>query len=410
MRTKKIGIVVQRAGQSIVGGSEAYAMKMAGLLKDTYEIDIISTCAIDHVSWKNEIAPGTEIIDNNLRIIRFENDFERSGYWHSLNTIINNDVDIFSYIKSHLEKKQTIRDRLKNYPLGICEEWMKYQGPYSTDLFQFIKNNQNEYDLFVFMTYLYPTTYFGIKNIERRDKIVVIPTFHDEPYAFLPIFLNFSDLYHFFLTNQERVLAEELIYQEPVAHDIIGFGLDNSNYLIEKKTKDYFIYVGRLEEAKGVHQMYEMFSAFNQQYPEIKLYTIGKGPLEKNQNPNIIYKGFVDDETKYQLINGAIGLIQPSALESLGIVLLEAFMMKTPVIVNAESKVLEEHIHISEGGFTYHTENEFIKALESLMMDSKQQACGSLGYDYFQKFYSTKKYKERLIEKLNLRLENLIAD
>src|SRR3990172_8629324 len=94
---KKIAIVVQMAGEDIVGGSEGYALSMAKILSESFDIDIITTTARDHVTWRNAYTTGIFNISASLRIIRFNVEFEREPYWFELDRIMTKNItlDVF---------------------------------------------------------------------------------------------------------------------------------------------------------------------------------------------------------------------------------------------------------------------------------------------------------------------------
>jgi glycosyltransferase involved in cell wall biosynthesis len=95
----------------------------------------------------------------------------------------------------------------------------------------------------------------------------------------------------------------------------------------------------------------------------------------------------------------AIAFIHPSAFESLGIVLLEAFMMGTPALVNKRSDVLREHIRESEAGYSYDTYEEFRYGLSTMMNDIvKYETLHKNARDYFLKNYSLTAFRSRLLD------------
>ena len=56
----------------------------------------------------------------------------------------------------------------------------------SPALYEYIKSNRDEYSLFVYIPYMFGTTYYGV--LACPEKSVLIPCFHDEPYVYLNIF------------------------------------------------------------------------------------------------------------------------------------------------------------------------------------------------------------------------------
>lgn len=109
---------------------------------------------------------------------------------------------------------------------------------------------------------------------------------------------------------------------------------------LTKSIQNYFIFVGNVKKHKG---LVTLIKAFNQ-FPDksTKLYIVGKkenfqtafSEIEQQNNPNIIFTGWIDDDKMYSLINNARALIQPSLYEGFGIPPLEALYLKTPVILS----------------------------------------------------------------------------
>jgi len=73
---RPLGFVVQRYGQDIVGGSEALCRTVAELLCASRPIEVLTSCAKDYMTWRNEHKPGDYTL-NGVRIRRFPVDFER---------------------------------------------------------------------------------------------------------------------------------------------------------------------------------------------------------------------------------------------------------------------------------------------------------------------------------------------
>jgi len=395
---KKIAIVVQRCGKEVVGGSEGYAFQMADVLSDTFDIDVLTTTAKDYLTWENYYNEGVEEVSERFRICRFSVDFQREAYWHDLNRVLFDGLFLDRFSVLSKTGKSNFLKMLDHRPIGLQDEWMRLQGPYSSSLLQYIKEKEEDYDIFVFMTYLYPTTFFGISLLKDIKKVFIIPTLHDEPPAYLNILKKYAAYNFLFLTKAEQKLAVE-IFQLKKQSEVIGFGLEDKSEKINCKgrNEDYILYAGRLEGSKGVEKLYEHFVTFSKKNPDIKLFTIGDGPLKDYKHPNIEYLGFVSEEEKLSLMNGAIAFIHPSAYESLGIVLLESFMMGTPALVNRYSEVLSDHILDSGAGYCYASYEEFEKHLTALAHDKElRNKLGSKAREYFLNNYSKSLYTSRL--------------
>jgi glycosyltransferase involved in cell wall biosynthesis len=77
--------------------------------------------------------------------------------------------------------------------------------------------------------------------------------------------------------------------------------------------------------------------------------------------------GYVDENRKQALLRDASVLVQPSRFESLSLVLLEAWLVGTPVLVNGGCSVLREQVVEAGGGLYYENGDEFREALTYLL-------------------------------------------
>lgn len=354
---KKILFVVQRYGLEVNGGAELHCRQLAEKLVDDYDISVLTTCAIDYVTWKNEYKEGLEYI-NGVKIIRKKVDFERNQ---------NN----FNKISEKLNKKKD------NIDLGI--EWQKAQGPHSSELIKYLEEHKDNYDAIIFLTYLYYTTYFGLKV--APEKSILIPTAHDEPPIYYSIFNDTFNLPKIILysTTTERDFVNKKFKNDYIKSDIVGLGVDiNENTQdidLEKIFSikdDYIVYVGRIDESKGCKEMFEYFLEYKKIFNNnLKLVLVGKSAMEIPKNKDIVALGFVSEEEKVNLIKKCKLLILPSQYESLSLSTLEAMYLKVPVLLNGKCEVLKQHAILSNGGLYYENKWEFIESLNYIIENSK---------------------------------------
>ena len=66
----KIAVVVQRYGAEISGGAELHARYIAERLARHAEVEVLTTCATDYLSWRNELPVGEDKV-NGVRVRRF---------------------------------------------------------------------------------------------------------------------------------------------------------------------------------------------------------------------------------------------------------------------------------------------------------------------------------------------------
>lgn len=110
--------------------------------------------------------------------------------------------------------------------------------------------------------------------------------------------------------------------------------LNPKNLKNNKRKGDYFLFVGRLSEEKGILQLLEVFKTL----PKIKLVVIGDGPLRKEVDhykkyPNINILGFLKREKIYNFMRKSKAVIIPSLwYEVLPIVYIEALVNDARII------------------------------------------------------------------------------
>lgn len=381
---KRICFVIQRYGKEINGGAELHCRQLAEHLKKQYDdIHVATTKAIDYITWKNEYKKDEEVI-NDIVVHRFPVDYERN----QKKFLKVNDRLIFGDIK-------TDKDEL---------EWVLKQGPVSTKLIKYIKDKKDEYDVFIFFTYLYYPTIFGIEEV--KDKAIVIPTAHDETPIHMKIYRKVFNTPRafFYNTSEERELVNRLFHNENIPSLLGGVGVDLPKDINPKRFKEkyhldqYIVYVGRIDRAKNCEQLFDFFLRYVQQKKkDIKLVLMGKEEITVPNNKNIVSLGFVSDQDKFDGISGAISLIMPSEFESLSMVVLEAMSLYTPVIVNGRCPVLKGHCIKSNGAFYYNNYYEFAGELDYILshIQEKEIMCNN-AKKYVEENYEWNSIVERL--------------
>lgn len=167
---------------------------------------------------------------------------------------------------------------------------------------------------------------------------------------------------------------------EPVS--IIPNGIETQRYSLESKPniqKNMILYIGRLEKRKGVRYLLKAFELLKQNNPDARLMIAGDGPqrsqledyVQTNQLEDVEFLGFIDDETKVELLHSASVYCSPAMFgESFGIVLLEAMAAGAVTVAGSNpgyASVLQDKGAIS----LVNTKDtaEFARRLQLLMTD-----------------------------------------
>jgi glycosyltransferase involved in cell wall biosynthesis len=347
-----IAIVVQRYGEEVNGGAEYFARLLAEHLIAISNVRVLTTCAIDYHTWANEYPPGKTLL-NGVKIERYKVDHQRaSDSLERTARLLNNENSLFDEY-----------------------DWIRAQGPFSTELFKAIRGAYVDTDLFIFITYLYAPTIFGLPLV--ADKAILIPHAHDEPYLKLGIMRHIFHAPQAIVYNvePEMQLVQSIMQNHYIPQFTAGVGIDPPrNVSIERFrskfeiTGDFILYVGRIDESKNVNELLDYFIHYRTDHKtDLKLVLIGKAHISLPDRSDIISLGFVSEEDKFDAMASAIALLQPSRYESLSLVALESWLVETPVLVNGESEVLKYQCRQSNGGLYYSNYDEFELALTHLL-------------------------------------------
>ncbi len=365
----RILYAVQRYGEEIVGGSEtACRLFCENLVQHGHDVTVLTSCALSYVDWSDHYEPGDSVL-NGVKIRRLP--IERTR-----------DIDEFSRLHT------SILTHPETASQSELHTWLSSMGPVLKGYVTELRHLAKECDVAVFMTYLYPTTVYGLLAVMEEIPTVLQPTAHNEPPAYLPVYQSVfraADSF-LFLTQEEKQVVEKIYGFSPLgAVSGIGMNLDvvPRNGTAFRKTHGfgedpYIIYVGRLDTFKGVSELMRYFVEFKGRNPSpLRLVLAGEKVMDLPFVEDIVHVGFLTDDEKADAIAGSIALVQPSPFESFSIVLCEAWLQSRPVLVQGYSDVLKGQVVRSEGGLPYTNFAEFEGCLQRLLNDS--QLAGELG-------------------------------
>lgn len=378
----RVAFVVQRYGEDIGGGAEALCRWVAERMQRYFEVSVLTTCALDYLTWANHFPAGAETI-NGVPVQRFPVDEPR-------------DIDRFNRFARRLfrQERRTLVEEL---------EWIRRQGPLSSGLLDAIRRQEDHVDLFVFITYSYLTTFLGLQLVPTKS--LLIPAAHDEPHfaftAFQPIFhLPRGILYN---TPEEKLLVQRTWRNQAVPCRVAGAGVardpasgperDDQGTTpeppLDLPDSPYLLYVGRVDVMKGCQELIDFFLRFTRQMPDVDLVLLGKPAMELPPHPRLHALGFVSEAHKAQALQQAAVLVNPSAYESLSLVILEAWQQGIPVLVNGRSDVLAGHCAAANGGLYYTNYDEFALCLDLLLRQPDvRRVLGDQGKRYVDEHYS----------------------
>jgi glycosyltransferase involved in cell wall biosynthesis len=414
----KVAFIIQRYGADVVGGSEQLCRLLAEHLVAGHEVDVLTTCARDYVTWKNEYPEGPDRV-RGVTVRRFANARTR-------------DLDAFNRYS----------DWIYNHAHSRADEmeWLKLQGPWCPGLIEYLRRHQQQYDVLIFFTYLYAPTVLGLDVAPHRS--VLVSTAHDEPAIGLEIF---KDVFRVpaalcYLTESERQFVGSRFPERSLLEDVTGVGVDMPQHhryprmaaepdddpptgsmsgdasepaesppaedvptrafgshllargaVFRRRHRLYgpvALYGGRIDPGKGCEELIQYFSEYAKEGGEATLALMGVKLMALPEEPFIRFAGLLSDRERVQALEAATVVLCPSPYESLSLLALESLAAGTPILANARSAVLVEHCTRSNGGLYYADRDEFVECLKLLMGDTRlREALGRNGREYVRRHY-----------------------
>jgi glycosyltransferase involved in cell wall biosynthesis len=413
----KIGIVIQRYGAEALGGSEQLCRLVAERLCVQHDVDVLTTCAHDYVTWKNEYAEGTDRV-RGVTVRRFASARTR-------------DLDAFNrYSEWIFAAPHSRADEM---------EWLKQQGPWCPALVDYLRKHEQQYDVLMFFTYLYAPTVMGLEV--NPGKSILVSTAHDEPAIKLGIFTEvFSRPAAIcYLTKSERDFVQAQFPERPLLEDVIGVGVDIPQRQRYPRMPDLpgdeaandepasprsdeaartdesaparefpshltsrgavfrrrhrlhgpvVLYGGRIDPGKGCEELLQYFGEYVGAGGEATLALMGVKMMALPEEPYIRFAGLLSEGERIQALEAATVVVCPSPYESLSLLALEALSVGTPILANARSAVLVEHCVGSNGGLWYADRDEFVECLKLLIRDARlRETLGRNGREYVRRTY-----------------------
>lgn len=410
MGKKKIAFIVQRYGVEVNGGAEYHCRILAERVASLYDVDVLTSMAKDYRTWENEYPEAVETL-NGVNVLRFPTLLPRNDKkFRSLSRK-------FANRKPHLKILKflgLLRAYLALVPSKTTSadsyNWAKYQGPYMPTLINYLKETSVQYDAMIFFTYLYYPTIFGLDVDPKRS--ILIPTAHDEPPIYFPVFKTMFSKPAAILYNSaaEKRFVNEQFQNHEIYNDIVGVGIEKVEPAgrifaqdILKSNAPYLIYIGRIDASKGCKLMCDYFLRYKKEVQSpLKLVLIGQAFMDVPVNSDLVCLGFVDEDVKISLLQQSEALIIPSFYESLSMVTLESMAQGIPVIANGRCEVLKDHIEQSDAGFLFTDYTSFQLALKQLSSaDTDLTQMKKNAFNYVQKNYDW----QIIVEKLSKSIE-----
>ncbi|NUR54846.1 MAG: glycosyltransferase [Acidobacteria bacterium] len=371
----KLAVVVQRYGADISGGAELHARYIAERLSRHAAVDVLTTCAKDYITWKNDRPAGVEQV-NGITVRRFPVAHERHPYDFGRKSL-----RVFEHVHS-------VADELS---------WLESEGPASPALVRHLEQAAGTYDFVLIFSYRYYHAWHAARRI--ASKAIIVPTAERDPAIglslFGPVFRGVRGL--MYNSPEERAMIEAASRNEHVPGVVVGVGSDVPERTDPARFRRAFnihrpfaLYIGRIDENKGCAELFSHYLRYAATFPRgLDLVLIGSAIIDIPAHPKVHHLGFLSDRDKFDALAASDLLIMPSYFESLSMVALEAWALGRPVLANGRCDVLKGQCIRSNAGLYYERYEEFVEALYSLESNGPLHAhLGRNGRAYFKRHYT----------------------
>lgn len=355
-----VAFVAPRFGTEAVGGAEAVVREMAiGLAGRGWEVEVLTTCALDHYTWENALAAG-EHTEAGVLVRRFPTVRAMSRAADRAERLMAGGVEV---------------------PLDEQVAWLSGRF-WVPELFHHLLRHGTGYQAVVAAPYLFWTTPATLAAVPERA--VVMPCLHDEPYARLevlrPVLRDPAMVW--FLSEPEHELAHRL-GSVASRHRLVGAGVEvpqgydpDGFRRRHRLERPFLLYAGRREGGKGWDWLVDCYqTAVERHGLSLALVTLGVGEVTDNSGRpgTIVDLGYLDPAELGDAFAAARAYVQPSRLESFSRTIMEAWLAGTPVLARADGEVVAWHCRRSGGGLLFSDSAELAAAVAQLE-DTPDQA------------------------------------
>ena len=385
-----ITFVSPRYGSDVVGGAESAVRALATrLAADGYDIAVLTSRARSYVTWADDYLEGTTT-EEGVAVSRFSVDHPRSPNFDTVS--------------------ERVRIRVSEVDLAEGLAWIDHQGPTSTDLIDAVAEVDS--GVLAFTPYLYHPTVRGIPV--AKTPTILHAAAHPEPplelSLFADVFSAVTGIAHYSRAEQDLVLSR---FPATVATPqcVLGLPVEPPPFDLDPRAARAFfdlgddpfvMYLGRATASKGANDLVEMFLAVRRRRGSGKLVFVGPVVDELSNQDGVVCLGQVSEEHKFGLLAAADLLVNPSPLESFSLVVLEAWLAGTAVLVNGWCDPTRDHCEQSGGGLWYRNFVEFELALNRLLDDAELRSrLARAGKSYVTKFYSWPVVRRRYLSLLS---------
>jgi glycosyltransferase involved in cell wall biosynthesis len=407
----KFAFVTPRYGADISNGAEHACRLLAEQLSHRHNVDVLTTCARDPLTWANEYTEGADRVRGVL-VRRFA---------------VNQPHDRESF--------RELTSLMAGMPHGREdeEEWVRCLGPTSAGLIEHLKRQHRSYDAVVFFSLWHATTVFGVRA--APDRSILFP------------YLQHHHVLRFGLWHDVLASVNAIGYMSPAERDLmraymrmqlteefVGLGVDmpaqqtyprhqqdpaddlspqdGEEQTGEPATADpspapdhlngrgvlfrrrhrlygpFVLYGGRVEADNGSEEMLEYYDQYVAKNGDTPLVLMGVKLIKVPEPPYVRLAGVLPDRERMIAYEAAEVSLIPEPDDLLAMNVLESFAVGTPVVATARNAAAVDHCRRANAGLYYTNGEEFTEALTLLLNDARlRQRLGDNGHRYVREHY-----------------------
>jgi glycosyltransferase involved in cell wall biosynthesis len=320
-----------------------------------WDVEVFTTCATSAATWSDELAPGES---------------ELAG------VTVHRHRSVSGRDPRYLELNAVIRDDPAGVPDDVARRFVALVGPVCPAVLD--EAASSDCELIALTPYLFWPAVVGAPRLGRR--VIFHGAAHDEPELHLPIMREVFQSVGGFAFNSyaERALVERTFPIAQLPASVIGNSVaegDGDPAMARSELglaadEPFVLCVGRVERDKGAHALAELWRHYRRGRPQApRLVLLGPVHEELIGDDDVLVAGRRSEEVKWGALRGCEFLIAPSPWESFSLVVLEAWLAGSPVIVNGRCEATVEHCRRSGGGLWFSDVVEFDVMVDRLLSD-----------------------------------------
>lgn len=402
----KFAFVTPRYGAEIPEGPEHACRLIAEQVSTRHDVDVLTTCARDPLTWKNEYAEGQDRV-RGVIVRRFA---------------VSQPHDRAAFAQFTSRLAGAARTRAEEL------EWVRRLGPWSPGLMDHLKRQSRTYDAVIFFSLQHATTVHGVPMV--LDRSVLFPCLRLDPTLRFGVWGDILTGVRAvgYLSAAERRLARAFLCISPPAEEIVGLGVDSPpqqtyprhqqdpadtlpadedeavadgaievEYLAGRGVPfrrrhrlygPFALYAGRVDPDNGCEEMLEYFDRYAAADGDLALVLMGVKLLKVPEAPYLRMAGVLPERERMIAYEAADVTLAPNPDDLLGQSVLESLAVGTPVLASARNEAAVEHCRRANGGLYYANGEEFVEALRLLTANIRlRQKLGDNGRQYVRQYY-----------------------